>query len=84
MSPLPEYWWLALVLPLIAVVPFLLQGRDRAETWSDRVSRERGWPTEPRRAVPLEPVPGDGSAFLDTGTSGGNCDSGPCGSSDSG
>ena len=68
---LAQIWPLA----LMAVLFTLIRGTARPESWSDQVSRERGWPTTPRRVD----GPGTGTDVLGgLDSSGGDC-GGSCG-----
>lgn len=59
---------------LFAAAPSSTLAADSSESWANRVSRERGWPTEPRSSGGVEPLPGN-SSYLAGGSlaRGGDC-----------
>lgn len=71
MTELLDYWQAICMLVAVACIPVFLGILRRPESWSDRVSRERGWPTG-TRTMAAEPTAG--AAFVDTtGSAGGDC-----------
>jgi hypothetical protein len=65
MSAMLENWLFAFRRLVVGAIPDLSSSTRRDESWSDRVSRERGWATEPRRvAAEVEPLPDSSSHYI--------------------
>jgi hypothetical protein len=77
MSALLENWVYAFRRLVVAAIPDLSGPPRRDESWSDRVSREQGWPTEPRRVAEVEPLPDGSTPYVSSLSSfGGDCGGG--------
>jgi hypothetical protein len=75
------------IVGFFAAAPSTLLAAQKSESWSDRISRERGWPTEPRSAGGIDPSSPDSSSYLASASisGGGDCGGDACsGSGDSG
>jgi hypothetical protein len=74
MSAMLENWLFAFRRLVVGAIPDISDSSRSDESWSDRVTRERGWATEPRRVAGLEPTPDGGSHYVGSlSSSGSDC-----------